>query len=337
MPFTLAQYAMTEKNPLRKGALLVIAQEGVVTDLIPWRGIDTLSETGVWFPEVPSPAYIPIGGTINEQTVQGRQVQFSTYEMAMHMDIPVQLEDRNADQVVRASVQQTKLALRGAAYVVNNRFINGDQAVTADGFNGIRTLVSNMDARQIVAPTAQLNFTSSYTSANAQALFNLMDRLAWSVDGHKPDAYFANSQFIFQFQSCIRQEKLLGLDYNWQDAGLNIDDPRTSQNTASRRPAYMWRGVPMYDLGYEADQSSQVIGNSYTHTTGSDETEIYAVKIDPSNIEGLQSSPLNVREWGLLPDSETYRYRLTWTHGLASWGPRAISMAIGVAVSNTTV
>lgn len=337
MPLTLAQYAMEEKQPLRKGIMLGIAQEGIITDLLPWRNLDAMSETGVRYDTVPSPTYIPLGGAIPEQSQQGKQIQFSTYRMAQHLDVPVPLEDQSGDLIVRPSVQQTKLMLRGAAYVANNQFINGDQAVTPDGFDGVRVLVSNMDARQIVAPAAQLNFTSSYTSANAQALFNLMDRLAWAVDGHQPDAYFANSQFIFQFQSCIRQEKLLGLDYNWQDAALNIDDPRVSQNTASRRPAYMWRGKPVYDLGYQADQNTQVIGNSYTHTTGSNETEIYAVKINDQNLEGLQADPLNVREIGLLQGSDTYRWRLTWTHGLGAWGPRAIAMAIGVAVSNTTV
>ena len=333
MPLTLAQYAMEEKQPLRKGIMLGIAQEGLVTDILPWRNLPSLSETGVRYDSVNTPNYIPLGGAITESSVQGKQIQFSTYRMAKHLDIPVPLEDQTGDLITRPSVQQTKLMLRGAAYLANTTFINGDQAVTPDAFDGTRVLVSNMDARQVVAPSAQVDFSAGYTSAKTFTLVNLMNTLFKRVDGHKPDAVFCNTDFLSQFESCIMQEKLLGLTYNWKEAALDINDPRVSQNTASRKPAFFWRDVPMYDLGYQADQNTYVIGDNYTHATGSGETEVFAVKINDENLEGLQSDPLNVREIGLLQTGDTYRWRLTWTHGLAAWGPRSIGLLTGIKLN----
>lgn len=333
MPLSLAQYAMEEKQPLRKGIMLGIAQEGIVTDILPWRNLNAMSETGVRYDQVSLPAYIPLGGSIEEGSVQGKQIQYSTYRMAKHLDVPVPLEDQSGDLITRPSVQQIKLLMRGAAYLANTQFVNGDQAVTPDGFDGVRVLVSNMDSRQVVAPSAQIDFSAGYTTAKTYGLVNLLNTLADTVDGHKPDAYFANTWFIRQFESCIMQEKLLGLDYNWKESALDIDDPRVTQNTASRKPAYMWRDTPVYDLGYEADQETYTIGNSYTHATGSGETEVYAVKINEDNLEGIQSDPLNVREIGLLQTSDTYRWRLTWTHGLAAWGPRSIALMTGIKLN----
>ena len=91
MTYTLAQYGKLEKNELRKGVLFGLALEGIIADLFKWRRQDALNVTGVRYDAVPTPAFIPLDGTIAEATVDGHQITHSVYRMAHHMDIPVPL------------------------------------------------------------------------------------------------------------------------------------------------------------------------------------------------------------------------------------------------------
>lgn len=340
MPYTLAQYAKLEKEPLAKGILIGLAQEGVIADLLTWRNISALNETGVRFDVVPTPAFIPLDGTIAEATVDGHPITHSVFRMAHHIDIPVPLEDNTSQLIAKPSAQQTKMAIKGAAYVVNNQFINGDQGSGPNAFDGINKLVSNMPSRQtvdtstLVGGTAtELDLTAPYTSANASTLLNLVHRAMHYTEGHMPTAAFANEDFLLKFEEVLRREQLLGNDYNWKERALEVDDPRRSLNTAATKPAFTYRNVPFYDLATTGDQSTKIIGNTYSDIAASTHgTRVFFIRQGPEDLEGIQNDPLNVRPIGLLESKDSYRFRLTWTLGLALWGPRSITKLQGIRV-----
>ncbi len=333
MPYSLAQYAKIEKQALRKGVLIGLAQEGVIADLLNWRNIDALSEAGVRFDEVPTPAFIPLDGTISEATVDGHPVTHSVYRLAHHMDIPVPLEENTSQLIAKPSAQQTKLAIKGAAYVINDRFINGDQGSSPNGFDGLNKLVSNLATTQTVDNTTEVDATASYTSAMGQTVINLVHTAMHRTEGHMPTAAFANSDFLLKFEEILRREQLLGNDYNWKERALEVDDPRRSLNTASTKPAFTYRNVPFFDLGTTGDQSTKIIGNTYTEGGSTAHgTRVFFVKQGPEDLEGLQNDPLQVRPIGLLESKDSYRFRLTWSLGLGLWGPRSITKLQGIRV-----
>lgn len=329
---TLAQAAMLEKQPLKKGIMLGIAQEGIVSDLMPWRKISGLTESGIRYDEVIEPDYIPLDGTIATKSVQGKPISFGVHQLAVHIDVPELLEQQSADMIERQSVRQAKLALRGAAYVVNDKFINGDQAVDPDEFTGINSLVGSLAASQRVG-SSEIDLTAAYSAAAANDLFKRIDQMFLAVEGHKPTAVFANTQFLQELRSWSRQFGLKGDHYNWHETALDINDPRRTHRTATSRPAYVYEGVPFYDLATQADQTTQIIGNTYTEggATAS-ATRVFAVKIGADDLEPIQAQPLNIKDIGLLEDKEVRRKRLTWTHGIACWGPRSVSKMQGVTV-----
>lgn len=333
MTYSLAQYAKMEKNPLRKGALNGVYQEGLITTVLNWRNIGSMSETGTRFDNVPSPTFIPLNGTITEQTVDGHQIQHSVYEMALHMDIPCPLEDLTDDLLTKPSSQQSKLAMQGAAFTVNDRFVNGDQGSDPNGFNGIRHLIANLDASQTVAPSAQIDLTGAYSSANGQAVIDLINKAYHQVNGHKPSFVLSNSDALLWIESILRREKLLGDTYDWKAAGLEVDDPRVAGTMPAANPAFMYRGIPWYDLGTKNDMTTNIIGNSYTHGTGSGETEIFMVKMGDDQLEGIQAQPLDIIDIGRLQDKEVYRYRLLWVLGLALWGSKSLVQVNGLKVA----
>lgn len=330
---TLAQYAMLEKQPLKKGVMLGLAQEGVVADLFPWRSLGgALSETGVRYDEVISPDWVTIGGTIASKSAQGKQLSFSVHKLAVHIDIPVELEDNNADQLERASARQGKLAIKGAAYALNDAFINGDQASDGNQMEGLNKMVASLDPAQTVGAT-EIDLTASYTDALAESLWFRLDQGIAQIDGHEPTAGFANRQTLTRIRSFMRQNKMMGVDFAWADMKFNIDDPRRTNSTASTRPAFLYQGIPMYDLGRKADQTTQVMLNTYTEggstAAGS---RIFFVKQNDLNLEGISAGPLEIKDIGLLEATDVVRKRLTWLPGLANWGPRGIVKVQGLKV-----
>ena len=331
MVYTLAQYASVEKEPLAKGMMLGIAQEGVVADIFPWRNIGTLSETGPRFDDVPDVGFVPLNGTISESTVDGHQISHAVYQLLHHIDIPVPLEQATAGVLQRPSQTQLMLAKKGAAYKVNDQFINGDQGTDPNGFNGLNKIIGNLASAQTVG-ASQLDISAGSNHEDA------LDRIhigMHGVDGHQPTAGFANSQFLLRFESVLRQTDALGLSYNWKNASLEVNDPRNTQTTASQRPAFMYRGIPFYDLGVKADQTTQVILNTYTDggLGSSDNTRVFFVKEGTDNLEGIQFRPLSVDEIGMLESKDNYRWRLKWILGLAPWGPRCAVKVIGLKVT----
>lgn len=324
MTYTLAQYAKNEKQPLRKGILLGLAMEGLISDLFSWRGISSMSETGTRYDTVPTPSFIPLDGAITESTVDGHQITHSVYRLAQHIDIPVPLEDMTADLITKPSAIQSKLALKGAAYKINDTFVNGDQATDANSFNGINKLAGNLAAAQTVTLASFIDLTT-YSQANSQAfLFGLHQSMS-QTSGHLPTAGFANQQLLLRFEEILRRESMFGVDYNWAQAALKVDDPRLSLNTASTKPAFSYRNIPFFDLGFENDQVTNVIGNTYNEGgASSNGTRVFFIKEGEDELEGIQADPLQIRPIGLMEAKDNYRFRLTWSLGLALWGARSI-------------
>jgi len=329
--YTLSQYAKVEKNPLAKGMMLGIAQEGIVADLLKWRNIDALSDSGTRYDSVPDVGFVALDGTITEATVDGKQITHVVYQILHHIDIPKPLEDFSGRLLQRASVTQTNLARKGAAYKVNDQFINGDVGSDPNGFNGINKIVGGLASAQTIG-ASQLDISGT---SNGQAAIDRLHIAMHRTDGHKPTAGFGNEQFLLRFESVLRQLSLLGTDYNWKQSRLEVDNPRELGSRAADLPAFVWRDVPFFDLGVKTDQTTQVILNTYTDggLGSSDNTRVFFIKEGADNLEALQAEPLSVSPPMQLEGKDNYRWRMKWIIGLAPWGPRCVSKAIGLKVT----
>lgn len=331
MTYTLQQYATLEKQPLAKGMMLGIALECVIADLFRWRSLNALSETGTRFDEVPDVAFVPLDGTIAEQTVDGKQIAHSVYQLLHHIDIPQPLEDYSATQLQRSSVGQLTMAKRGASYKINDQFINGDQGSDPNGFNGLNKIVGNLASGQTFG-ASQLDISST---SNHEAALDRIFAAMHGVDGHIPTAGFGNSQLLLRLESIARQADLLGTDADWKNRALEVDAPRALGSSAATQPAFVLRKIPFYDLGFKADQTTQVILNTYTDggLGSSDNTRLFFVKEGAENLEGIQAEPLSVMGPIKLEGKDNSRWRVKWILGLAPWGPRCVTKVIGLKVT----
>ena len=327
---TLAQWAQLEKQPLKKGIMLGLAMEGVILDLLSWRSIGGLSETGIRYDEVPEPDWIALDGAINSKAANGKPISFSVHQLALHIDVPRLLEKKDADVLERQSVRQTKLALKGAAYKVNDAFINGDQSGDPNQFEGLNKLVAQLDSSQTIGST-EIDLTASYTDAIAESLFYALDQGIYATEGHGPTAAFANSTFLLKMESIGRQYKLRGDNFDWNSATFDVGDVRSKISTKASKPAFKYRGVPFFDLGKKADQTTQIIGNTYTEGGSTAHgTRVFFAKYGEEDLEGIQAEPLDVVDIGILENKDVIRKRVLGTLGLACWGPRSITKVQGI-------
>lgn len=329
---TLAQWAQLEKQPLKKGIMLGIAMESVIGDLFPWRTIGGLSETGIRYDEVTTPDWIPLSGSISSKAANGKPLSFSVYQMAMHIDVPRLLETKADDVLERQSVRQTKLAIKGAAYQLNDAFVNGDQSSDPNQFEGINKLVASMDSAQTINST-EIDLTTTYSDALAESFFSAVDQSIYACEGHNPKYAFANSTALQKMESIGRQYKMRGNDFDWMSNVFDVGDIRQKLTTAATRPAFRYRGVPFYDLGKKSDQSTKVIGSTYTEGGSTAHgTRFFFVAVGDEDMEGLQAEPINTIDIGILEGTDVRRTRVTGTFGLACWGPRSIVKLQGVRV-----
>lgn len=327
---TLAQAAQLETQPLRKGLMLGLAMESVVLDIMSWSTMKSLSVTGVRYDEVPSPDWIPLDGSISSKSANGKPISFSTYQLAMHIDIPRPLETLDADLKERQSVRQAKLAMKGAAYVVNDTFVNGDQGSDPNAFEGLNKLVAGLDSGQTIGAT-EIDLTASYTDAIAESLFYRLDQGIYACEGHMPSFALCNSTLLLAMESIGRQYKLRGDHFDWKTATFDIGDTRTKLSTKASRPAFTYRGIPFFDIGLKADQSTKIIGDTYTEGGSTAHgTRVFFVKQGEEDLEGLMSEQFDIRDIGILEDKDVIRKRASGILGLACWGPRSIAKVQGI-------
>ena len=332
MPFTLAEHVMAQTEPLKKGVFLGILRESVVSDMMNFRSTSRLHEAGVRYDEVIEPDFIPINGTIAEKSAHGKNLSYGIYSMAVHLDIPVPLQN---DQGVleRPQARQSKLAVLGAAYKLNDYFVNGDQGSDPNGFEGINKIIGNLASSQSVGAT-ELDIRTSPSDDTIQSVIDRIDEGFHAIQGHKPDFALINATTGLRLRSIFRRADLLGNDFDWVREGMPFGNIRQKLSSAATKPMFVYQGVPFYDIGTKADQSTGIMLNTYTEggstATGS---RIFLVKKGEDDTEMLQYSAPNVKSIGLLEDKEVERSRFTWALGLAVWGPKSLVKVQGLRVA----
>lgn len=333
MPMSLAEKATMESNPIRKGVMTGIRHASAVADLLSFVDLDSNNIEGRRYDVLPDVQYVPINGLIPEMTVDGKPLAFSQFKMLHHMDIDADIE-MDGDNISTPSTQQIRLATKAAGFVLNDRFINGDRASSPDGPEGVNVFVESLAAGQLIAPAAEIDLRAAGTPTDAEwrQTLDLMDEAIAQVEGATPTLAFCNRQFGLRLKSGLRQINALGADYDWTKAFMMVQqssDERDFVNT----PIFNYNGVPFFDIGLQRDQSTQIIGNTYSAASGTNGTRVFFIKLGPDDIEAYEKSGLNVEPIGKLADKDGFRWRVKWTHGFAMWGPRSISRLDGLRVA----
>lgn len=305
MAVTLAQAALASENMLQRGVLKTFTVSSPVLDRIPLLDINgnayaynaEATLPGVEFRAV-NAAYTESTGTIAQTTVA----------------LVILGGDADVDRFIvqtRGNVNdqrgiQTEMKSKSLAFKWQDTFINGDTAVDANSFDGLKKLLTGTQV--IAAGTNGLAVVGADDNAR-QTFLDQLDSLMAAVPGG-PDALYMNASILGKVRSSIRRLTIGTTDKD--DIGRLVD---------------FYNGVPMYDIGTKADGTNIIPQTEVQGTSGATASSIYAVKFSgnesANGVAALNNGGIDVRDLGEQDTKPVLRTRIEWYTGLAIFGKGA--------------
>ena len=311
MAVTLAQAAVLSQDDLQRGVLEVFVQESPLLDRIPLMTIEGNAYAYNKEATLPGVAFRSVNEAYTESTGTFVQASESLVILGGDADVDrfiVQTRGNLNDQ--RAA--QTALKVKAAAYKFQDHFINGDVAVDAKGFDGLK---KRLTGGQVL--DADVNGMGPVAAGHD--FFDSLDALVAQVPGLTANngALYANRGVIARIMSSAR--RLGGAEM--------VVDALTGKRVAT------YNGIPLLDIGQTA-AGADIIPQTETQGTSTAASSIYAVKFgqdeNDGGVTGLTNGGVSVRDLGEVDDKPVFRTRIEFYCGLATIGGKAAARLRGV-------
>jgi hypothetical protein len=327
MAVTLAQAATLSENDLQAGVLERFIIESPVLDRLPLKPIDgnayaynaEATLPGVEFRAI-NAAYTESTGTVVQATeslvILGGDADVDTFIQATRSNLNDQLET------------QVRLKVKAASFKFQDAFFNGDVAVDANSFDGLKKRLTG--AQVIPAATNGLNVVGN-GGTDVQAFLDFVDAVlaAAKVSGDN-GALYMNDLVKARFGAAARR------------AGLATEELVSIGTVDKRITSY--RGTPILDPGLnlagtrilpqtETQGSSSVASSIYAVRFGDDEADQAITGLVNTNHEGassIEEGIFAVKRLGELQSKPAHRIRIEGFLGLAAFGGQAAARGTGV-------
>ena len=261
------------------------------------------------------------------------EVQDATYPLGAEIDVDI-TDMRDKSLTENPMVKATREAMEDMSYTYRHHFMNGDQASEPDGFEGLIVRQQNLASSQTVYAldsANELNISkANITSTTARQFLDAWDDAQDALDGHKADICLTTSSGIRAIKRC---QRILNLyrDVAPEEPRTDAGNRRQTSAQPLTGPNWTWDGVKIYDMGYRADQSTNIIGTeSFSAATC---TPFYLLKMGaPKYLYGIQQYEIEVSDTNLLDDNVTYRTTVDWPVGLHHVHPRFCAKLKGTVV-----
>ena len=336
MALTLADFAKQEIPPLKKFILENLLRYSDLMSLVPMSKSESLTVIVPRWKTLPSVGYRQINGTYSESTGTLEHVTEGVYLLGGEVKF-----DRVFD-IVKNTIEdpkktQTQMKVRAIAYQFNDNLVNGDHVSDVNAPEGLnKRIVSYLPARQQFSIGTAFDATASaanmhklvdyfHAAANAAGL-----RKAPTIKPKKGDkqpaktgAILMNEAMYLGFGKVLRR---LGLLQTTQDAyGREFDS---------------FDGIPMIDVGLKADQSTEIITNTYG--ASSNETRVFFVRFGSDDgFTGLQINtpdaydPIKAGEGAGNTTGPQKLLRIDWGYGFGGYGSYYASRISGILAPNS--
>jgi len=301
MAVTLAQAALLSTNQLQRGVIETFVQESPVLDRLPLLEIEgnayaynvEATLPGVAFRSV-NEAYVESTGTVNQRSeslvILGGDADVDRFIVRTRGN----LNDQRA--------VQTAMKVKAASRKFSDTFINGDVAVDAKGFDGLK---KRLVGGQVL--DAATNGVGPVTGGHD--FFDALDALVGAVPGGA-DVLYANAQIRARILS----------------AGRRIGGADIVREDLTGKRVVTWNGIPVLDPG-ASPAGTPVIPLTETQGSSTTSSSIYAVKFGQDEgdqgVTGLTNGGVQVYDLGEVDDKPAYRTRLEFYCGLAVFGGAA--------------
>jgi hypothetical protein len=340
MAVTLAQAALLSQNNLQRGVLEVFVRESVVLDRLPLMDIEGNAYAydeegalpGVEFRAV-NAAYSEATGTVNQKTeslvILGGDADVDTFIQATRSNLNDQL------------AIQTALKVKAASYKFGDAFINGDTAVDANSFDGLK---KRLTGGQVIAAGVNGLPVVGNGTTDVDAFLDQLDAVIAAVPGLSAGngALYMNNMIRQKILAAMRRRNIQVEAVGrlpqplWQSAGSIGALGAIPQQSL---PTY--NGIPLIDIGTKAD-GTLIIPQTETQGASAVASSIYAVRFGSSEVEqsitglynnqqgSVQERVFAVRRLGEQQSKPAHRVRIEGFVGLAVFGGKAAARLTGV-------
>lgn len=295
MPLTLAEATKLSQDMLLKGVVETIIEESAVLRYLPF--VQVVGNSLRYNQEASAGAvdFYSVGDTWNESAMTVTEVSTKLAILGGDADVDAFLQQTYSDpNDLRALVVAAKS--KSLARKFSDTFFNGDSAVNAKQFDGVKKLS---------AGTRTMN-----KGANGEIL--ALDHLDELIDMIKPGA----PHVLFMSKRTRRQLSSLR-----RASGSVLE---TSTDMFGKR-VLSYDGIPV-----EVDDH---IPDNETLGTSNDCSSIYAVQFGfQTGLCGLENGGIQVQPLGALETKDAWRTRIKWYCGLALFRKTAIARLEGVKV-----
>lgn len=312
MAVTLAESAKLSQDALQRGVIETFILESPVLDRIPFEPIagnafaynEELSLPGVEFRAV-NAAYTESTGTVNPKSeslvILGGDADVDTFIVKTRGN----LNDQRA--------VQTRMKVKAAAYKFQDAFINGDTAVDANSFDGLK---KRLTGAQVIAAGVNGLPIIGASDADRHAFLDKLDELLSLLNG-EASALYMNGMILAKIKSSARR--------------LTIFD-QTVDSFGKKIATY--NGVPLLDIGKTSAGVDIAPQTEVQGASGAVCSSIYAVRFgqtfDDAAVTGLTNGGVTVRDLGEVPDKPVFRTRIEFFTGLGVFGGKGASRLTGV-------
>ena len=332
MAVTIADLARQEVQPLKKGILMNLLRYSDLLSVFPFEKEDSLSNIVVRWKTLPQTAFRQIGGTYVEGTGSTEQITEGLYALGGEIKYD-RVFEMVKNTIEDPKVTQTKMKVKSIAYTFNDYVVNGDHVNDVNGYEGLnKRIASYLPSRQSLSIGAAYDCTAD--AAHEQKLIDylhdLVDRaglrkssmVKFGGKGTNPSgptgALLMNRDAFLGIVRVLRRLALLD----------------TTQDNYGREFS-AFDGVPMIDVGLKADQSTEIITNTYG--ASANETRIFAVRFGlDDGLTGVQLNtpdpydPIAAGEGAGNTTGPQKLLRIDWWVGLAGFGSYYAARLTGV-------
>lgn len=329
MALTLAQAALLSQNDLQRGVLETFVQESVLLDRIPMMDIQGNAYAYNQEATLPAVEFRAVNASYSETTGTVNQKTESLVILGGDADVDTFIVKTRGNVNNQRAIQD-QLKVKAASYKFQDAFINGDVAVDANSFDGLK---KRLTGGQVLAAGVNGIPVVGNGGTDIHAFFDFLDQLIALVPGLNGDngALFMNIMVRTKILSALRRINIQVEAMGRLPAPLRTSVSGASRITQAQLPLY--NGVPMIDIGNNL-AGTLILPQSETQGTSTLASSIYAVKWGNSEadqaVTGLTNGGVDVRDLGEQQAKPAFRTRIEFFTGLGVFGGQAAARGAGV-------
>lgn len=312
MAVTLAEAAEVQQDP-RLPAVVGQLQVSNVLNRVPFESIVGRAFSYNSEATLPAAAFRAINAGYTESTGTFTTATEKIVILGGEYVVDRFLEQTSAGTVASLVAAQRDMKARSIAAKFGDTFFNGDVAVDANSFDGLKKRITGAQVLTSGANGAAMNTDA----ATRMAFLDRLDALVALVPGC--DALYASRQVIAMLRTVYRNVTLANYTYD-ELTGQRVEVPT-------------WQGIPILDAGVRADQTA-ILAQNETAGTATNTSSIYAVNfggsLDEPGVVGLTNGGLQVDAPRELETKPAILGRIEFYTGLAVLGSNPAARLTGV-------